>query len=196
MVVIGLTGGICSGKSTVTHLLSKNYEAVVIDADKLGHEAYEVGTACHQQLVTHFGSGIVTSDGQIDRRALGAIVFGDKTKMNELQSIVWPCIREKIMIRLEQLKQEQNPNVIVVEAAVMIEAGWQDLMDTVWVVTVDPEVAIERLMKRNNFSEEEAKKRVSAQISNEERCRHANVVIRNTGDFSTLEEAVASAMSS
>jgi phosphopantetheine adenylyltransferase/dephospho-CoA kinase len=193
MFVIGLTGGICSGKSTVTQILQSKYDVLVIDADKLGHEAYEPGTECMQQLVAHFGDQIVTSDGNIDRRILGGRVFNDKTKMSELQSIVWPHICLKIVSRLEAAKAA-NVKLVAVEAAVMIEAGWQDLVDSLWVIVVEPEVSVQRLMLRNNLTAEEAQKRVDAQLSNAERSSYATVIIDNSRDVSHLEILVAANM--
>lgn len=193
-LVIGITGGICCGKSTATNILKEKCNAVVIDADKLGHEAYEPGTPCMEELVAHFGSAIVTEEGKIDRKALGNIVFGDKAKMNELQSIVWPHIRQKIIDKINELKSTKTCQFIVLEAAVMIEAGWQDLVDTLWVLSVDTHDAVERLKQRNNLSEADALKRINSQLSNEERARFANEIIVNSGDFSLLESNICAAM--
>lgn len=181
--VLGVTGGICSGKSTVTKTL-ESYGAKVIDADKLGHEAYVIDTPCYTSLVAHFGSSIVNSDDrQIDRRTLGSIVFSDSSKMQELQAIVWPEIKSLIGKYIAKYTAEEGEDlVMVIEAAVMIEANWQDMCTKLWVVTVNPELAVSRIKRRNNLSEEEALKRVNAQISNEERIQHADVVVKNEVD--------------
>lgn len=191
--MIGITGGICSGKSTVTRVL-KDAGVHILDADKLGHKAYEPGTSCFNKLVQHFGESIVDEKKEIDRRVLGSIVFSDPSKMQELQSIVWPEIRGLIISNLDELKA-QDVRTVALEAAVMIEAGWYDLVSTLWVVTVKRDVALKRLMARNGLSEEEALKRIDAQISNEERCDHADLVIDNSNDNSmeALEEKVRSA---
>jgi len=178
MVVIGLTGGIAAGKSTIAQELAR-LGAVVIDADKVGHEAYAPGTEGWQLVRDAFGEGVVAPDGTIDRRALGAIVFADPAQRDRLQAIVWPLIKRMIAERLAELRAAGTVPVAVVEAAVLLEAGWQDLVDEVWVVIVPPEVAIERLVARNGLTPEQARARLAAQLSNEERARRATVVIDN-----------------
>lgn len=182
--IIGLTGGICSGKSTVAKILDK-HGISIIDADKLGHEAYVPGTPCYYKLIENFGDVIVSDDGKINRPALGAIVFADPSKMKELQDIIWPEIRRMIVEKCTILQQEttrgaNKVKAVVLEAAIMIEAGWQDLVSTLWVVTSDKETVLKRLKQRNNLSEEEALKRINSQMKNEERCRYADIVIDNS----------------
>eukprot|EP00605_Chrysophyceae_sp_TOSAG23-4_P002159 GSChrysophyteH1.ASY1.ANO1.2387.1 assembled CDS len=178
MLVIGITGGIASGKSSVCEFLSSldcdslGMEIVVINADKLGHKAYEVGTPCYDSIVSHFGRGIIGEDNRINRMVLGGIVFAENTQMRALEGIVWPVIRSFIQKDLLDLKNSENPRkpfVVIVEAAVMLEAGWQDLVDVLWVTHIDQAVARERLMVRNNLSAEEADKRIGSQMSNSER---------------------------
>lgn len=179
-VCVGVTGGICSGKSSVTkHLKARNIP--VIDADQLGHRAYAPGTSCFQRLVEQFGESIVAEDGSINRRALGGIVFSDKSKMEELNTIVWPEIRKLIIQELDRARAEAIP-LVVVEAAIMIEAHWYDLFDQVWVVCTDETTALQRLCERNGLTEEHARQRLAAQTSNEERKKHAHVVIDNNDD--------------
>lgn len=161
----------------------ESYGAKIIDADKLGHEAYNVGTDCFTKLVAHFGPEIVGPDQQINRKALGAIVFSETSKMRELESIVWPEIKILIRKYVDKHIAESGDNcVVAVEAAIMIEAQWTDLFDTVWVVTVNPDLAIGRMQRRNNITKEEAMKRLKSQISNEERVKYANVVVKNEAD--------------
>jgi dephospho-CoA kinase len=184
MRVIGLTGGIAAGKSTISEALAES-GAAVIDADKVGHEAYLPGTETHQALVAAFGDKILADEGQIDRRKLGAIVFADPAQRERLQDIVWPRMKEMMRGRLKELAAKDT-QVAVIEAAVLLEAGWQDLVDEIWVVQVPESVATQRLMTRNGFSAEDAQARIRAQLSNEERARQASVVIDNTG---TIEDA-------
>jgi phosphopantetheine adenylyltransferase/dephospho-CoA kinase len=172
---IGLTGGIASGKSTVVEQL-RELGAATIDADLLGHQTYEPGTETFKQVVAAFGEDLVAEDGTIDRRKLGPKVFGHPDGMKRLTDIVWPGIRALAEAELSRLSAD-GTNVAVLEAAVLIEAEWQDLVDEVWVVSVAPEAARERLMARNGFSAEEADKRIQSQISNQERLGHADVVI-------------------
>ena len=172
---IGLTGGIASGKSTVSKILAER-GAVLIDADLLGHQTYEPGTETFAQVVVEFGNEIVAEDGTINRQVLGGLVFGHPDGMGRLTGIVWPGIRALAAAELARLDQAGTA-VVVLEAAVMIEAGWQDMVDEVWVVTAPPEAARERLMERNGLSAEDADNRINSQISNSERIEHADLVI-------------------
>lgn len=189
MTVIGLTGGIASGKSTAAALL-KELGAVVIDADRLGHRVYEPGTRGFQAVVNEFGHDLVQADGTINRQLLGGKVFGDPTQMERLTSIVWPEIRRLGAQEIAEARRRDRRGVIVLEAAVMIEAGWTDLVDEVWVVTVPPEVAKDRLISRSALSEAQAKARIDSQISNRERLLHADVKIENSGGVEQLEQRV------
>lgn len=172
---IGLTGGIASGKSTVVELL-REFGAATIDADKLGHQTYEPGTDTFRAVVAAFGDELVAEDGTIDRRVLGGKVFGKPDELKRLTDIVWPGIRALAAAELQRLAGE-GTEVAVLEAAVLIEAEWQDLVDEVWVVSVSPDAARERLMARNNMSAEDADARINSQLSNDERLRHADIVL-------------------
>ena len=186
MRVIGLTGGIAAGKSTVSEAL-RAHGAAIIDADKVGHEAYQPGTDTWRALVDHFGREIVGEGDQIDRRKLGGIVFADPNQRIKLQEIVWPRMKDMMRARIDELRAS-GAEVVVIEAAVLIEAGWTDIVDEVWVVQVPEAVALPRLMNRNGLSEEDGRARIRAQLSNAERAGHAQVVIDNDG---TVEDARA-----
>ena len=192
MRVIGLTGGIAAGKSTVSEAL-REAGAVVIDADKVGHDAYRPGTETHAALVEAFGPQIVAEGGEIDRRALGAIVFADPAQRQRLQDIVWPRMKEMMRSQLED-QAANGTDLAVIEAAVLFEAGWQDLMDEIWVVQVPEEVARERLIARNGLSAEDANARIRAQLSNDERARHAQVIIDNSGSIEHARKQVKKAL--
>jgi dephospho-CoA kinase len=187
--VIGLTGGIASGKSVVSGMLAER-GALVMDADKLGHEAYAPGSECYTAVAEAFGRGVVAADGQIDRKALGAKVFGDPEQRKRLESIVWPWMRGEMERRLAKLRQD-GVEVVVLEAAVLIEADWTPIVDQVWLVVVPPEVARERIMSRNGLTAEQADARIAAQLTNDERARHAQVIIDNSGTLEELERRVA-----
>lgn len=186
--VIGLTGGIASGKSVVSQMLAER-GALVIDADRVGHEAYAPGSGCYDAVVEAFGRDIVGPDGAIDRKALGARVFGDPAQRQRLEAIVWPWMRETMERRLGELREEGVP-VVVLEAAVLIEAGWLPLVDQVWAVVADPAIARERIMRRNGLSAEQADARIAAQLSNDERIARAHVVIENNGTLEDLRRRV------
>jgi dephospho-CoA kinase len=204
MYVIGVTGGIASGKSTLCSMLSEiiksigHYHLAVIDADKLGHLAYAVGGPCYTTIVEHFGAQIVAENGEINRRVLGGIVFSDPQKLRELEAIVWPAIRGFIQKDLSVLSQKENDNpcvpvIVIIEAAVLLEAGWSSLCDSMWVVYVDPLLARERLMVRNSLSEQEADKRIKVQMTNSERLanlRECDFSINNSGSSASFKIAV------
>jgi dephospho-CoA kinase len=188
VLVIGLTGGIASGKSTVARQLAQ-LGATALDADALGHEVYRSGRPAWHQLVDAFGSEIVDADGQIDRRRLGALVFTEPAAMKRLTDIVWPLMKQEMAGRLNRLR-ELDTRIVVVEAAVLLEAGWQELVDEVWAVATSPQTAVSRLVQRTGASEDEARSRLAAQMNNEQRAARADVVIENNGDVEDLNRRV------
>ncbi len=186
MYVVGLTGGIASGKSTVAQLFRER-GVPVIDADVLGHRSYEPGTETYRKVIDAFGEEIVAPDGTIDRRVLGSKVFGKPDELRRLTDIVWPAIRRLASEELAELEVAGN-ELAVLEAAVLLEAGWEDLVDEIWVVVVDPSIAVSRLRSRNGLDEEAAWARIRSQLSNEERIRRADVVIENNGTLAELRQ--------
>ena len=183
MHVIGLTGGIASGKSTVTSFFRER-GIPVIDADILGHRTYDPGTETYQKVVETFGPEVVAPDGTIDRKVLGSKVFGKPDELKKLTDIVWPGIRRLASEQLAEFEAAGN-DIVVLEAAVLLEAGWEDLVDEVWVVVVDPEIAVQRLAARNGLDPDAARARIASQLTNEERIARGDVIIENNG---TLEE--------
>ena len=186
MIKVGLTGGIGTGKSLVSDILNK-LGAHVISGDALGHEAYLPGTKGFDQVVGAFGEEIVGDDGFVDRKKLGPIVFSDPANLDLLNSIMHPLIYEMIK---DRMKDVSGVSLVVVEAAVLIEANWQDLFDEIWVVTSDQEIVISRLAERNNLSRNDAISRIQSQMSQDERITHAHVEIDNSGTILDLEKAV------
>ena len=146
MHVIGLTGGIASGKSTVTRFF-KDRDIPVIDADVLGHRTYDPGTDTFAAVVKAFGDDLVAADGTIDRRVLGGKVFGKPEELKRLTDIVWPGIRKLASEALSEFEAAGNA-LVVLEAAVMFEAGWEDLVNEIWVVVVEPGQAVRRAGQR------------------------------------------------
>lgn len=189
MSVIGLTGGIASGKSTASDVL-RELGAIVIDADRVGHRSYEPGTPGFQKVVNAFGHDLVGADGYIDRRVLGGKVFGAPEEMERLNAIVWPEIRRLIQEEISQIREREPETVIVLEAAVLIEAGWQDLCDEVWVINTTIKAAVERLRTRNGLTEDAAMARIQSQMSGRERAEHADVKIDNSGTEEQLRNRV------
>jgi|EP00945_MAST-04E_sp_MAST-4E-sp1_P000803 dephospho-CoA kinase len=189
-VVIGLTGGIASGKSTISKIL-ESFGAQIVDADKIGHKVYLPGTDCLKSVVETFGEHLLLPDGTLNRKALGSVVFDPKAPENlkRLNAIVWPYIEKEI----EREISEHKGGVLVIEAAVMVEAGWalnNPNYDELWVAWTDVDTAKRRIMDRNSLSAEESLKRIRSQITNEERLKHADVSIENDGSPLTLEDRV------
>ncbi len=179
MKVIGLTGGIASGKSTAARYLESK-GALLVDADLLGHQAYEPDTEAYKAIIETFGPGVVAEDRSIDRKALGGEVFGKPGRLKQLTDIIWPEIRRLAEAQIAAYRTTDPDGVVVLEAAVLFEAGWEDAVEDIWVVTVDPEIAIERAMERDNVLAAVIQKRIDAQLSNAERKAKADVTIDNS----------------
>jgi dephospho-CoA kinase len=188
MKVIGLTGGIGSGKSTVSRFLSE-LGAVVLDADKVGHEAYQPGTETWKEVVAAFGREIVATDESIDRKKLGAIVFGDPAALERLNGITHPRMYDMMTVRIEEYRK-QGAKVVVLEAAILLEAGWTPLVDEVWVTVASEPTVVQRVKERTDLPEEQIRSRIRSQLSNEERKKQASVVISNDGSLDELRAKV------
>ena len=191
MLTIGLTGGIGTGKSEVTRLLEA-LGASVIYADRIGHEAYKHSSPIWQEVVNAFGKGILGSDGEIDRKKLGSLVFSDPGAMEKLNAIMHPKMAKIIDDKISQFRNA-GAEMVVVEAALLLEAGWDSMVDEVWLVHAPKEAIVERLKVRSHLSEGEVEDRMRSQLSYEESSRLAQVVIHNTGDLSELRSKVESA---
>ena len=188
MITVGLTGGIATGKSLVSQLLEE-HGAFVINADLIAHELYNPGTIGFNSLISHFGDTILDLNGTIDRKKLASIVFTRKHEMDNLNTIMHPLIYDEIKKIMSDLSNKKYP-VVVVEAAVLIEAGWQDLFDQIWVVSSDMETVISRLNVRNGLSREESLKRINSQIHPKDRNKYADIVIENNGNTGILSSRI------
>ena len=194
MVMVGLTGGIGSGKSTVSQILA-GLGAWVIDADKVGHEIYLPGKAAWQQVTAAFGPDILATDQTIDRKKLGAIVFGSDEARKKLNAIVHPLMFKEIGRRIKEKRAEGFIQPIVVEAAVLIEANWLPLVDEVWVVVAGRSAVIERVAAQRGLSARDTEARIVSQLADAERLKHASVVIPNDGALEDLQKRVSEAWS-
>lgn len=177
-MVIGLTGGIASGKSLVSEELARR-GAALVDADQVSRELTRPGSPVLAKLVEAFGPDILQSDGLLDRKGLAGRVFGDPRALDRLNQITHPAIWKEIHHQLGELSQTHP--VVVLVAPLLLEHGGERYVDQVWVVHVRPEVQLERLMRRDGLSAEQAEARRSAQISASERLQRADVVIDNSG---------------
>ena len=188
---VGLTGGIGAGKSTAAEMLRK-LGAYVVNADRLGHETYARGGSARRLIIERFGNGILSDNGDVDRASLARIVFGDNKERVALEGIVWPEIRKLISIRLAEA-EASGAEVAVVEAAILLEAGWEDLFDQVWTVEAPSDVVRTRLMARQSMSASEADARLAAQLTPADRTARSSLVIENTGTVDELRSTVTAA---
>jgi len=188
MRVIGLTGGIGSGKSVVSQELQE-LGAVLIDADSVGHEAYQPGTETWREVVAAFGEQVLAPDESIDRKKLGGIVFGSPESLVRLNQIMYPRMHQMMGDRIEEYRR-QGVGVVVLEAAILLEAGWDRLVDEVWVTVASEPAVVQRVRQRTGLPEEQIRSRIRSQLSGEERAKHADVVINNDGSLEELRGRV------
>jgi phosphopantetheine adenylyltransferase/dephospho-CoA kinase len=188
--VLGLTGGLSTGMAVVLKTLKDRCGIGILDCDKIAHETYRPGTESFQKLVATFGSGIVdSSTGFIDRGLLGSIVFTDDNgvKKRKLERIVWPATEVLIKQRLKELKQVQGFDMVMMKSAVILEAGWDSMVDEVWSICIPTDIQCERLMARNGLSRPNAQARIASQMSHEDRANRSHIVL--VGQW-TKEETV------
>ena len=193
MFVIGLTGGIGTGKSEVSRLLGE-LGAKVIEADRVAHEAYEPGARGWREVVEAFGEGVVGADGRIDRKALGGIVFGDEQARERLNGIIHPIVRRLLKERIAELER-QGTRVVVIEVPLLVEAikrqsGWTRMLDEVWVVTAPEDQAVARVRARSGLDEAAVRARIGSQATERERIEYADAVIDNGGSLEGLRREV------
>ncbi len=193
MFVIGLTGGIGTGKSEVCRLLDE-FGAEIIEADKLAHEAYEPSTPGWRQVVEAFGEGILDAEGGIDRQRLGGIVFDDEQARERLNGIIHPIVRELLEERIAGLERD-GARVVVIEVPLLVEATkrqsrWTRMLDEIWVVTAPEEQRIERVRARSGLDEMGVRARIASQSTDREQLERADAVIDNSGTFEELRREV------
>ncbi|MBI2411906.1 MAG: dephospho-CoA kinase [Deltaproteobacteria bacterium] len=179
-MVVGLTGGIASGKTFVSSEL-KRLGAHIIDADVIAREIVEPGCSALDEIAREFGAGILKPDGTLDRKALAGIVFSDKEKLLILNGITHPRIIDRTKALINEIKSAHKDPLIIIDAAVLIEAGIHGSVDEVVVVLISEEEQLKRLINRDSLTEEEARKRVAAQLPLKEKAGYADYVIDNSG---------------
>lgn len=185
MIILGLTGSIGCGKSSLSNILKDN-NIDIIDADVISRKIFE-----DKKLLTsvfeHFGDGIKNKDGSLNRKALGNIVFNDDNKLIELNNLTHPKIKERVLNEIEKVKL-YNKDIVVIDAPLLIEGGYLEIVDKVLVITCNEEIQINRIQKKDNCSKEEALSRINSQMTQEEKVKYANYVLDNSGDLKTLKD--------
>ena len=193
--IIGLTGNIACGKSTVVQTLA-DAGVHTIDADAVTRHLQQPGQPVYDAIVTAFGTGILLPDGTLDRKALGAIVFADPVQLTRLEHLIHPVVRQHILDWLAALPSGSPavPTIAVIDAIKLIESGWPAHCDAVWVVTAPRESQISRLMQTRGLSEADAILRIDAQAPQAAKAARADVVFANTGALDSLQTLVRSAL--
>ncbi|MGG1960468.1 dephospho-CoA kinase [Bacillus pumilus] len=185
-LVIGLTGGIASGKSTVSQMI-KEQGIRVVDADVIAKEAVGKGTSALHHIVQTFGEGVLLPNGELDRQQLGAIIFSNEEKRKQLNAIVHPEVRKE-MLRQRDEGINSRETFVVLDIPLLFESQLESLVDRIIVVYTTPELQLSRLMNRNDLSEEEALNRIQSQQPLEEKCKKADRVIENTQDLAFIRK--------
>lgn len=188
-LLVGLTGGIATGKSTVSEML-RRLGAEVIDADRLAREVVEPGRPAHAAIVREFGAEVLQADGTLDRKRLGSIVFADADRRRRLEAITHPAIRARFAERVGELEARGFDGVVVFDAAVLVESGGYKTMDRLVVVVTDEATELARLMARDGIGRDEALGRIRSQMPLAEKARLADYVIDNAGDRTSTEAQV------
>ena len=182
MKIIGITGGVGAGKSTVLDYLREQFQAYVIQADQVGHQVMEPGEICYSQVIALFGEHILKKDKTIDRKAVSDVVFGNEEKLKKLNGIIHPAVRQSVLEEI-QLQKEKKTAIVVVEAALLLEEHYEKFCDKVWYVHTDREIRISRLMENRGYSREKYESIISSQAPDEYFAKHADYIIRNNGDI-------------
>lgn len=188
MYIIGLTGSIASGKSTVSRILSE-CGAPIVDADLIARAVAKRGEEGWQKIVEMFGEGVLLDDGELDRAKVGEMIFRDEKKRALLDSIMHPIILNRIEAELDRLRAKGEP-IAILDIPLLLELGWQDRVSAVWLVAVSPEVQKMRLMLRNQLTEQQAEARIASQMSIEAKRQYADIIIENDGVLEETERDV------
>ena len=187
-MVIGLTGGIASGKSTISSIL-KELGAYIVDADIIARSVVQKDEKAYNEIVQNFGKEILMSNGEINRKKLGHMVFSDSEKLELLNHITHPEIIKRVKKKVEEYKHI-GAKVIVIDAAILIEVGLDSYCDSIWLVTVDLETQIRRLMERDKCAYMDALNRINSQYTNEKKSQFADVIIDNNKPIKEVETKV------
>lgn len=191
MLVIGLTGGIASGKTTVATILQE-LGAEVLDADEVAKKIVQKGKPAYKEIINTFGRKVLTSDGDLNRKLLGKIVFNDEEKRKKLESIIHPRVKEYFLEEIQRIKEKDPQKIIVLDVPLLLESGMETLVDEVWVVAVSEELQIKRIELRDRIGRQEALKRIKAQMPLKEKLKYADRIINAEGTLEDTKRQVVS----
>lgn len=191
MKVIGLTGGIGSGKSLVARILRDEHNAYIVNTDIIAKEQMEPDGVSYQGVVDYFGTEILKEDGRIDREVLSKILFEDETKRRKINQLTHPNVLKQVLDELAMVRQGGLHPLSIIETALMIESGYYSSCDEVWYVQSDPRIRRKRLKERRGYSDEKIDAIFEGQSKDEDFLRHFSIVIENNGDYKGLKKQVA-----
>lgn len=180
--IIGLTGGVGSGKSTIAKLIAQNFNACVIIADEVGHLCMEKGQPCYRDIITEFGVEIMTAEEKIDRAKLAEIVFQNAELLKNLNAIIHPRVREYIEAQIAQVQSEGKADYIFIESAILLEAGYENICDEFWFVSVSDEIRRKRLKESRGYSDEKITHILQNQKNDSYFKTKCNVILDNNGE--------------
>lgn len=186
MKVIGLTGNVGSGKSTVAKILEQDFNARIIIADELGYMAMQPGESSYQEIVSYFGTEILDEKKEINRKNLANIVFGNDEKLKLLNSIIHPYVNRKVVEIIRETRNEKRYCYVFLESAILIEAGYQNMCDEIWFVSADDNIRRQRLKASRNYSDEKIDSIIKKQMSSEEYSRYSKNIIYNNGNLEEI----------
>lgn len=184
MRIIGITGGVGCGKSTVLNLIKNQYNAYIIMADDIAKSLYKPGSSLVYKISQEFGEGCISTDGSVNRNYLADIIFNDDDKRNLLNSIVHPLVKKEIIKKIDELKRENSFDYILVEAALFFEEHYEEFCDEVWYITADINIRKERLKTDRGYTDEKISLIINSQMSQDEYIKKCDHVIDNSGNLS------------
>lgn len=181
MRIIGITGGVGAGKSEILSFIRKNYPSEIYLADEVAHKIKEKGQPCYEQLVELLGREVLREDGEIDKAKMAAIIFADERILQQVNEIVHPGVKEYILARIKEAEEKKDVKLFFIEAALLIEAGYETMVDELWYIHADKEVRRKRLQENRGYSSEKIEQIMNCQLSEEEFLKKCDFVIDNSG---------------
>ena len=188
MIVIGITGGVGAGKTSVLEYLRENTDSLIIVADQVANDIKEPGECCYEKLLEILGEGILQEDKRINRKVMAEMIFSDSKLLQKVNDIIHPAVKETILKRIEEAGSKTTTKVVFLEAALLIEAGYLPYLDELWYLHVDEKVRAERLKISREYSAEKIRNINKNQLSEMEFKKYADVMIENNGEFTETEE--------
>lgn len=181
MRIIGITGGVGAGKSEILSFIRKNYPCEIYLADEVAHKIKEKGHPCYEQLVELLGRDVLKEDGEIDKVKMAAIIFADERVLQRVNEIVHPGVKEYILARIKEAEEKKDVELFFIEAALLIEAGYETMVDELWYIHADKDVRRKRLRENRGYSSEKIEQIMNCQLSEEEFLKKCDFVIDNSG---------------